>query len=104
VQSGLASYYIDNLCNDDEKLKMEISTREGFLKNYQEYFQDINVNGQITTYYPSGGNKLAYFKFFNELELGKVNTGNIEEMLSGLDERVVNMDKIKHSALIKMVN
>jgi hypothetical protein len=103
VQSGLASYYIDNLCNDDEKLKMEIGTREGFLKNYQEYFQDINVNGQITIYYPSGGNKLAYFKFFNELELGKVNTGNIEDMLSGLDERVVNMDKIRKSEKVRQV-
>ncbi len=103
-QAGVASYYVDNLCADSEKLKLEISTNEGFLKNYQEYFHDIVMDGQTTTYYPRGGKKLPYFKFFNELELGHINTGNVEDALSGLDDRIIDVEKIRKSALVRNVH
>lgn len=103
-KDGLASYYIDSLCADSKKLKMEIITEKGFLQNYRKYFNNIIMdNGKISSYYPSGGKKLPYFKFFNELENGNINTVNIEKALTELDEKIVNMDEIRKSEKVQQV-
>jgi hypothetical protein len=83
---------------------MEISTRDGFLKKYQEYFQEITMNGQTTTYFPNGGKKLAYFKFFNELESGNINNANVEMAISDLDEKIVDKEKIRKSELVALTH
>ncbi|MFA5994361.1 MAG: hypothetical protein WC823_05370 [Parcubacteria group bacterium] len=103
-RSGVASYYINTLCTDSEKLKMEISTKDGFLQNYQEYFHSITMNGGTTTYFPNGGKKLAYFKFFNELESGSINAENLEKALGELDDKIIDTEKIRKSKLVKNTN
>ena len=97
----LASYYINTLCSDDGKLEMEISTNHGFLAKYEEYFNDITMDNKTSKYYPSGGKKLAYFKFFSELEQGRISTENVDVALSELDAKIVNVEKIKQSSLIQ---
>ena len=81
----VAEYYVDNLCNDDEKLKSELNSTEGFLGEYKEYF---NI-------FPSGSVKAIYFRFFSELKNGNINEDNIENELNKLDDRMVNKEKIK---------
>ena len=100
-KSGNASYYIDSLCNEDDKLKMELVKPAGYLANFSDYFSDIEMAGKISKNYPTGSKKLPYFRFFSELEKGNINRGNLDEELKKLKDEVVDKDKIRKSELIK---
>jgi len=69
--SGVATYYIDELCQDEKKLKMELSSENGYLEKFEKCFIDFESNGIMHKRYPTGGEKLPFFKFFSELEKGQ---------------------------------
>lgn len=94
-KSGNASYYIDSLCNENDKLKMELTKPAGYLENFSEYFPDIEIDGKISKNYPTGSKKLPYFRFFSELEKGNINRDNLEEELKKLKDEFVDKDKIR---------
>lgn len=101
TDDGTVRYYIDMLCNDDEKLRAEIGTRDGFLSECKEYFTDVVTGGKEEKNYPRGTKKMAYFKFFSELDRGDISEENVENMLATLDDDYVDKAKIKQSILIK---
>ncbi len=70
-ETGVATYYIDELCRDGEKLKMEIGRKNGYLEKFADCFIDFESNGVRHKRYPTGGEKLPFFKFFSELEKGR---------------------------------
>lgn len=96
-----ATYYIETLCKDDEKLKKELVKPAGYLDGFSEYFLDIEIAGKISKNYPTGSKKLPYFRFFSELEKGNINEENLEEELDKLEEKdrsgnpVIDKDKIR---------
>lgn len=107
-KTGVATYYIDELCQDDEKLKMELSSENGYLQKFKDYFVDFESEGVKYKRYPTGGEKLPFFKFFSELEKGvdgKLETkegaikamDNIRIKKIGRDEEenIINEDAVK---------
>ncbi|MCD4705763.1 hypothetical protein K8R61_01645 [bacterium] len=80
-------YYAKAICDDREKLKMELSNKHGYIEKFNSYF--------FTGNYPAGANKIAYFRFFNEWEQEKINHKNLEEKLEKLDDNFIDKEKIK---------
>ncbi len=86
-KDGDITYYLDELCNDTEKMDMEISSEVGFIQKFKEYFTKDFKN-------LTGSKKLPYFKFFSELTKGNINEKNIDEYLKTIDEDYINIEKI----------
>lgn len=80
-------YYIDELCSDSDKLKIELTSAEGYLGRFEEFFFDTKGSDLMNKNYPRGGDKLPYFRFFSELEKGSINKENLEEELGKLEEK-----------------
>lgn len=109
LNSPELKYYTDEICKDEEKLKMEVELGGGgYLSKFSEYFLDIESGGIISKNYPSGSKKLPYFRFFSEVEKWKdgkdseINDDNFEEELGNLkkiDDRsksiIIDKDKIR---------
>ncbi len=87
--SGVATYYIDELCQDKKKLKMELSSENGYLEKFEKCFIDFESNGIMHKRYPTGGEKLPFFKFFSELEKGQ------EGQFKTREEALDAMNKLK---------
>ena len=84
----MATYYIDNLCQNDERLRLELATPEGYLKNFEKYF----------LIQPTGSKKAVYFRFFSELEKNGNDIANLTAEL----EKINNFEeKIKTNFLDK---
>jgi hypothetical protein len=82
--------YLEELCRDKEKLKMELSDKYGYLRKFEKFFFSIEAL--------SGSHKLPYFIFFAKLESRQITQENIEQELAGLDEMVINKELIMASA------
>ncbi|KKP68235.1 MAG: hypothetical protein UR66_C0007G0042 [Candidatus Moranbacteria bacterium GW2011_GWE1_35_17] len=83
-----AVYYIDNLCQNDERLRLELTTPEGYLKNFKKYF----------LIQPTGSKKAVYFRFFSELEK---NGNDITKLTAELEKINDFEEKIKINFLDK---
>lgn len=93
-------YYIDFLCCDNEKLKMELIKRSGYLEKFKNYFFKKEVpkgeNRMVAKIiYPTGTKKIDYFRFFNEWEQGNIDKENLEEELEKLDSEFINKEKVR---------
>lgn len=112
-ESKLASYYIDSLCKDYQKLKAEMETKAGYLEKFSDYFCDLKMGEDIIKNYPTGAKKLPFFRFFSELEKfkdgkeSKINGENFESELKKLNEKdrsgnlVIDKEKIREDFLEK---
>ncbi len=104
--SGM-SYYVNELCGDNNKLRMELEYRSGYLQKFESFFNmnKEKVCGSETCLYdknyPTGGNKLPYFRFFSMLEKGEITVANIGEELEKFDDKIVDKTAIKKSELVK---
>ncbi len=86
-ESGDMTYYLNELCADNQKLESEINSKTGFILNFEEFFiTDPNKLG--------GSKKLPYFRFFSELQKGTITAENIEGYLKTIDDSYVNKDKL----------
>jgi len=84
---GKMSYYVKAICDDREKLKIELSSKYGYLEKFSDYF--------FAEKYPAGAGKIAYFRFFNEWEQKNIKQENLEEELEKLDDNSIDKDKIR---------
>ncbi|MCD6149542.1 hypothetical protein J7J13_02010 [bacterium] len=84
---GKMSYYVKAICDDREKLKIELSSKYGYLEKFSDYF--------FAEKYPAGAGKIAYFRFFNEWEQGNIIQEDLEEELEKLDGNFIDKDKIR---------
>lgn len=75
-----AAYYINELCEDDEKLYLELSTQGGYLKRFDYYLKN----------YPSGSKRAIYFQFFSEMEK---NIDDIGRLTAGLEKVAIFENK-----------
>ncbi len=110
------SYYVKTICGDEEKLKMELTRKNGYLENFKNYFYskkkysydkkgdvigDEIIEEEITSEktYPTGVKKIAYFRFFNKWddrqEWENMTRKDLEEELEKLDGNFMDKDKIR---------
>ena len=97
LDSEKLEYYFEELCANDDRLKKEAGLEYGYISEFSEFFKE-NKYGKN---YPAGSRRLAYFKFFSELEKGKITRNNLNEELDSLDDEFINKEKIRKSNLIK---
>lgn len=57
-------YYLDEICEDEEKLKHELTSEGGYLETFERYF-DKKEGGK--TIMPTGSKKIAYLRMFDEI-------------------------------------
>lgn len=79
--------YLENLCGDREKLKMELLNKYGYLEKFKKYFNKLEAM--------SGSRKIPYFMFFSKLESGQIVPANIDRELVVLDGEIINKKIIK---------
>ncbi len=91
TNENVATYYIDELCDDENKLILELCSENGYLQRFEKFF----FIKKQRRHFPTGGKKLPYFKFFSELEKGSVSKEKMESELAKLDDEIINKDKIK---------
>lgn len=84
---GSITYYLKEVCNDKEKLKIELSSEAGFVDKFEEYFKK-NPSFLV------GSKKIPYFKFFSEAQKGNITLDNIERNLEKLDSDIIDKEKI----------
>ncbi len=86
-ENGNITYYLNELCNDKEKMEMEISSKMGFIKKFKEYF--IKDPKNLT-----GSKKLPYFKFFSELAKGNINKKNSDKYFEIIDTNYIDTNRV----------
>lgn len=90
----VAAYYSNELCRDEGKLINELNSPKGYIEKFADYFQENDKSGKVLKFIPQGGKKLAYFRFFSELEKGKFEGEKIKEELDKLDSGFINKEKV----------
>ena len=92
------SYYTMSLCDDDNKLEIELTKENGYMEEFKDYFfeKEVSEKGEMISkkIFPKGIKKVAYFRFFNEWEQGKISQENLEEELRRLDGNFIDKKKI----------
>ncbi len=92
-------YYTKSVCDDDEKLEMELAEENGYIEKFKDYFFEGKVSEKdkmiSKRMLPKGIKKIAYFRFFNEWEKGNIKQDSLEEELEKLDDSLINKEKVR---------
>lgn len=92
VSLDAAIYYSSELCQDDKKLNQEVASLNGYIEKFADYFKKIDVSGLAMI--PQGGKKLPLFRFFSELEKGKMSQSEATAELEKLDATYLDKEKL----------